>query len=92
LASRLTTTAAAAAAAKMAESVHLSYIRRVTMLSTEKISQAFEAIAAICDELQDETDIAKVQAALKTIHSIAKHQSDIRSAPKGSCKAHPKTA
>ncbi|HSM73321.1 MAG TPA: hypothetical protein VK852_01730 [Desulfobacterales bacterium] len=61
------------------------------MLSTEKLSKAFDAIAEICDELKNETDIAKIQAALKTIHSIAKHQSDIRSAPKGSCTAHPKT-
>ncbi len=61
------------------------------MLSTEKLSKAFDAIAEICDELKNETDIAKIQPALKTIHSIAKHQSDIRSAPKGSCKAHPKT-
>lgn len=62
------------------------------MLSTEKISKAFDAIAAICDELQNETEVAKIQAALKVIRSIAKHQSDIRSAPPGACKAHPKTA
>ena len=62
------------------------------MLSTEKISKAFEAIAAVCDELQSETDIAKIQTSLKVIRSIAKHQSDIRSAPQGACKAHPKTA
>lgn len=62
------------------------------MLSTEKISKAFDAIAAVCDQLKNETDLAKIDQGLGVIHSIAKHQSDIRSAPKGACKAHPKTA
>jgi hypothetical protein len=62
------------------------------MLSTEKISQAFDAIATVADQLKNETDVTKIKEGLGVIRSIAKHQSDIRNAPKGSCSAHEKTA
>jgi len=57
------------------------------MLSTDKISGAFKAIIEEADKLQNKDLPAKVQKRIKTIISIAKHQSDIRSSPKGTCKA-----
>lgn len=60
------------------------------MLSTEKISKAFAAICAEVDKIKKKDLPEKTQKRLKTIVSIAKHQSDIRDAKKGGCKAHKK--
>jgi len=57
------------------------------MLSTEKIARAF---AAICEEAQAlmQRDVSPdVKDGLARIISIARHQSDVRQSPKGSCKA-----
>ena len=57
------------------------------MLSTDKITRAFEAISEEADKLRN-TDVPDhVKAGLGLIISIAKHQNDIRQSPKGSCKA-----
>lgn len=58
------------------------------MLSTQKISNAFEAICEEVEKLEglDLSDEAK--QGLKTIRSIAKHQNDIRESKAGSCKSH----
>jgi len=61
------------------------------MLSTEKISTAFNAIVEEANAMKDDPVTPdKLKAGLATIISIAKHQSDIRNAAKGSCKAHSK--
>ena len=60
------------------------------MLSTEKISKAFVAICEEVDKIKKDDLPKKTKKRLKTIVSIAKHQSDIRGAKKGSCKAHKK--
>jgi hypothetical protein len=61
------------------------------MLSTEKISRAFEAILEEAEKAKGETSLPEgARAALDNIVSIAKHQSDIRQAKPGSCKAHGK--
>lgn len=61
------------------------------MLSTEKISRAFDAIVDEAEKVKSASDLSEsAQAALNTIVSIAKHQSDIRQAKAGSCKAHGK--
>ena len=60
------------------------------MLSTEKISKAFVAICEEVDKIKKDDLPEKAKKRLKTIVSIAKHQSDIRGAKKGSCKAHKK--
>lgn len=57
------------------------------MLSTDKISSAFKAIIEEAEKLQNKDLPTKAQKRLKTIVSIAKHQSDIRESKKGSCKA-----
>ncbi len=57
------------------------------MLSTEKISKAFEAI---CEEVEkiEHLDLPdEVKQGLTSIRTIAKHQSDVRGADKGACKA-----
>lgn len=60
------------------------------MLSTDKISTAFNAIVEEANDMQnDPATPDKVKAGLATIVSIAKHQSDIRNAAKGSCASHP---
>jgi hypothetical protein len=60
------------------------------MLSTDKISKAFIAICQVADKINKDDLSSKDQKRLKTIISIAKHQSDIRGAKKGSCVAHKK--
>ncbi len=60
------------------------------MLSTEKIAKAFAAICEELEKLDDKKLDDKTRKTLKTIRSIAKHQSDIRKSPKGSCKAKKK--
>lgn len=57
------------------------------MLASEKISHAFLAIVEEAEKLKIKGGGEDVQAGLKTIISIAKHQSDIRNARKGDCKA-----
>jgi len=58
------------------------------MLATDKISKAFAAICEEADKIKKDDLSDKTRKRLKTIVSIAKHQSDIRGAKKGSCKAH----
>lgn len=60
------------------------------MLSTDKISQAFTAICEEIEKIKKEDLPPKVKKRLKTIVSIAKHQSDIRGAQKGGCKSEHK--
>lgn len=60
------------------------------MLSTEKISKAFTAIVEEAEKLLQENPPENAGAGLKTIISIAKHQSDIRGAGGGSCTSHKK--
>ena len=61
------------------------------MLSTDKISTAFTAIVEEANTIKDDPATPdKVKAGLATIISIAKHQSDICGAAKGSCTAHSK--
>ena len=57
------------------------------MLSTDKISGAFKAIIEEAEKLQNKDLPKKAQKRIKAIISIAKHQSDVRSSPKGACKA-----
>jgi len=60
------------------------------MLATDKISGAFKAICEEAEKLQKKDLPPKTQRRLKTIISIAKHQSDIRGAKKGACKSETK--
>ena len=61
------------------------------MLSTEKISNAFSAIVEEAIKVKGENGLSEsARAAIDTIVSIAKHQSDIRQAKPGTCKAHGK--
>lgn len=60
------------------------------MLSTDKISSAFKAICEEAEKIQAQEIPESVKSGISTIISIAKHQSDIRQAPKGSCSAHDK--
>lgn len=61
------------------------------MLSTEKIHNAFKAICEEVEKLESEEMSETTRQTLAKIRSIAKHQSDIRTAEKGSCRAHEKT-
>ena len=60
------------------------------MLSTDKITNAFNAICEEAEKLKNQGVADQVDAGLSTIISIAKHQNDIRSSTKGSCAAHAK--
>ena len=60
------------------------------MLSTDKITHAFNAICEEAEKLKNQDVSDSVQSGLSTIISIAKHQNDIRDSAKGSCKAHAK--
>ena len=55
------------------------------MLCTEKIANAFIAICEEVDKINKEDLPKKTRKRLKTIVSIAKHQSDIRGAGQGAC-------
>ncbi len=55
------------------------------MLATDKISAAFKAIVEEAQKAQSKDNSKKVDKRLKTIISIAKHQSDVRKAKSGSC-------
>ena len=57
------------------------------MLSTDKISGAFKAICEEAEKLLKKDLSPKEEKRVKNIISIAKHQSDVRGAKKGSCKA-----
>ena len=56
-------------------------------MRTEDIANAFNAIVEEAQTLQKRDLPDDVQAGIKTIISIAKHQNDIRKSAKGSCKA-----
>ncbi len=56
-------------------------------MRTEDIANAFKAIVEEAQALQERDLSEDVQARIKTIISIAKHQNDIRKSAKGSCKA-----
>ena len=58
------------------------------MLSTDKISIAFNAICEEAEKLKRQGVPDEVSRGLATIISIAKHQNDIRGAAKGSCTGH----
>lgn len=55
------------------------------MLATDKISHAFTAIIAEAEKLVAGGSAEELSAGLKTIISIAKHQSDIRGVKTGTC-------
>ncbi len=55
------------------------------MLSTKKISEAFKAIVEEAEKALKKENSKKTENRLKSIISIAKHQSDIRNAKKSSC-------
>lgn len=58
------------------------------MLATEKIAKSFTAIVEEAEKLQKMQPSDEVLAGLKTIISIAKHQSDIRGTKAGNCTSH----
>lgn len=60
------------------------------MLSTDKITNAFNAICEEAEKLKNQSVSDEVAAGLSIIISIAKHQNDIRSSAKGSCVGHNK--
>lgn len=60
------------------------------MLPSEKISKSFTAIVEEAEKLIQVNPSEEVLTGLKTIISIAKHQSDIRGVSGGSCKSHKK--
>ncbi len=57
------------------------------MLSTDKITAAFNAICEEAENLRGSTESSEIKDGLARIISIAKHQNDVRSATKGSCTA-----
>lgn len=61
------------------------------MLASDKIKQAFVAIVEEAEKALEKDNSKKTDKRLKTIISIAKHQSDIRDAKKGSCSGHTKS-
>lgn len=61
------------------------------MLATNKIAGAFTAICEEAEKCAKKDLPPKVKKRLRTIISIAKHQSDIRDAKTGSCIAHKKS-
>jgi len=58
------------------------------MLASEKIAQAFVAIVEEAEKLAAANPSPEVSTGLKTIISIAHHQSDIRGSKGGKCKSH----
>jgi hypothetical protein len=56
-------------------------------MRTDDIAKAFQAIVEEAQRLQSQDLPEDAQATVKTIISIAKHQTDIRQSPQGSCKA-----
>lgn len=57
------------------------------MLSTEKITSAFNAICEEAEKLAKNPAADEIKEGLARIISIAKHQNDIRGSAKGSCTA-----
>lgn len=62
--------------------------KETPMLASDKIAAAFTAICEEAEKLQKADLGDSAQQGLKTIISIAKHQSDIRNAQPGNCKSH----
>ncbi len=60
------------------------------MLATDKISKAFKAIVEEAEKALGNDNSKKTEKKLKSIISIAKHQSDVRGAKKGCCGSHAK--
>jgi hypothetical protein len=58
------------------------------MLATEKIAKSFTAIVEEAEKIMKTSPSEEVLGGLKTIISIAKHQSDIRGAKSGDCNSH----
>lgn len=58
------------------------------MLPSEKISNGFTAIVEETEKLLQLNPSEEVSEGLKTIRSIARHQSDIREASDGNCRPH----
>ncbi len=58
------------------------------MLATEKIANAFIAIIEEAEKALKAGASEELSANLKSIISIAKHQSDIRGATSDGCKPH----
>ena len=59
------------------------------MLASEKIANAFLAIVEEAEAAIKTGPSEEVSARLKSIVSIAKHQSDIRGVKGSECKSHP---
>jgi len=57
-------------------------------MRTDDIAKAFQAIAEEAQGLQSQDLPEEAQTTIKTIISIAKHQTDIRQSRQGSCKAN----
>ncbi len=55
------------------------------MLASDKIAGAFLAIVEEAEKLKKAGLTGEAENAVKTIISIAKHQSDIRNATEGAC-------
>lgn len=60
------------------------------MLATDKISNAFKAIIEEAEKIAGAAPGDEVAKGVKTIISIAKHQSDIRGAEGGTCSSKSK--
>ena len=60
------------------------------MLATDKISNAFKAIVEEAEKIAGATPGEDVAKGLKTIISIAKHQSDVRGSEGGKCASKSK--
>lgn len=58
------------------------------MLATDKIAESFKAIVEEAENMMKLDPADEIVGGLKTIVSIAKHQSDIRGAKSSECKAH----
>lgn len=58
------------------------------MLATDKIAGSFTAIVEEAEKMMEMDPAEEIVSGLKTIISIAKHQSDIRGAKPGQCKSH----
>jgi len=58
------------------------------MLASDKIAGAFLAVVEEAEKLRGTSLNEDQENMVKTIISIAKHQSDIRNAKQGACPAH----
>lgn len=61
------------------------------MLASDKIAGAFLAVVEEAEKLRGTSLNEDQENMVKTIISIAKHQSDIRKAKEGACPAHSST-